>query len=115
MRWGNLSLDLGERVAAGEHADLARAALHDYPDPGTLPTRLAELDARIARADDLHLTAAELRILPFLPTHLSVKEIAGRVHLSRATVKTHVSSIYGKLGVTTRSEAVEKLEQLGLR
>ncbi|MCZ7588783.1 MAG: LuxR C-terminal-related transcriptional regulator [Gaiella sp.] len=114
VRWGNLSLDLGDRVAAGEHADLARAALHDYPDPGTLPARLAELDARIARADDLHLTAAELRILPFLPTHLSVKEIAGRLHLSRATVKTHVSSIYNKLGVSTRSEAVERMEQFGM-
>jgi LuxR family maltose regulon positive regulatory protein len=114
LRWGTLCLDLGDRVAAREHADLARAALREYPDPGTLPSRLAELDERIARADDLHLTSAELRIVPFLPTHLSVKEIAERLHLSRATVKTHVSSIYGKLGVATRSEAVEKIEQLRL-
>jgi LuxR family maltose regulon positive regulatory protein len=115
VRWGNISLDLGDSVAAGTHADLARAALHDYPDPGTIAVRLGELDARIARAGDLQLTAAELRIVPFLPTHLSVKEIAGRLHLSRATVKTHVSSIYNKLGVSTRSEAVERMEQLGLR
>ena len=44
LRWGNISLDLGDRRAAQEHADTARAALHGYPDPGTLPSRLAELD-----------------------------------------------------------------------
>jgi LuxR family maltose regulon positive regulatory protein len=115
LRWGNLCLDLGDRVAAREHTDLARVALREYPDTGTLASRVAELDERIARAEDLHLTSAELRILPFLPTHLSLQEIAERHHLSRATVKTHVSSIYGKLGVATRSEAVEKIEQLRLR
>jgi LuxR family maltose regulon positive regulatory protein len=76
LRWGNISLDLGDRTAAREHADGARAALHGYPDPGTLPTRLAQLDERIAHATDLHLTPAELRIAAFLPTHGSLREIA---------------------------------------
>ncbi len=50
----------------------------------------------------------------FLPTHLSLQEIADRIHLARATVKTHVASIYDKLGVPGRSEAVEMIEQSGV-
>lgn len=114
LRWGGISLDLGERLAANEHAANARAALHGYPDPGALSSRLYELETRIARAADLHLTPAELRIVPFLPTHFTVKEIAQRLHLSAATVKTHLSQIYVKLGASTRSEAVEQMDQLGL-
>ena len=52
--------------------------------------------------------------MPFLSSHLSLLEIGQRVHLSRATIKTHVSSIYRKLGVSTRSQAVERIEALGL-
>jgi LuxR family maltose regulon positive regulatory protein len=114
LRWGNLSLHLGERLSAREHAGNARAALHGYPDPGTLRPRLAALEERIARAGDLQLTPAELRVLPFLPTHLLVKEIAARLHLSTATVKTHLHGNFNKLDVSTRSEAVDKMEQLGL-
>ena len=114
LRWGNLSLDLGERLVAKEHAVHARAVLSGYPDPSTLSSRLEELETRIARAADLHLTPAELRVMPFLPTHLPVKEIAAQLHLSAATVKTHLSQIYAKLEVSTRSEAVEKMDQLGL-
>ncbi len=114
LRWGNITLDLGERTAARENADDARAALRGYPDPGTLPTRLAQLDHRIAHAKDLRLTRAELRIAAFLPTHRSLREIAETLNLSRATVKTHVAAIYAKLGVATRSEAVEQMAQLGI-
>jgi LuxR family transcriptional regulator, maltose regulon positive regulatory protein len=114
LRWGNIALDLGDRTAPREHADDARAALRGYPDPGTLPTRLAQLDERIAHATDLHLTPAELRIAAFLPTHCSLQEIAETLSVSRPTVKTHVAAIYAKLGVATRSEAVEQMEQLGI-
>ena len=114
LRWGDISLGVGERVAAQEHAEIARAALRGYPDPALLADRLVELDARIRRASDLGLTPAELRILPFLPTHLSLAEIATRMYLSRATVKTHVASVYAKLEASTRSDAVEKMEELGL-
>ena len=66
IRWGNISLDLGDRPGAQEHAETARAALHGYPDPGMLPSRLAQLDERLAVPAEL--TPAEMRILPFLPT-----------------------------------------------
>ena len=41
VRMGNISVDLGDPPSARGHADAARVALHGYPDPGTLPRRLA--------------------------------------------------------------------------
>lgn len=60
------------------------------------------------------LTAAELRILPLMTTHLSYREIGERRFLSRHTVKSHAMSIYRKLDVTSRNEAVERARELGL-
>ena len=53
------------------------------------------------------LTQAEARVLPFLPTNLAFPAIADQLYLSRHTVKSHCVSIYRKLGVTSRSAAVE--------
>ncbi len=52
------------------------------------------------------LTPAELRLLPLLATHLSFREIADDLHVSRNTVKTQAISIYRKFGVSGRSEAI---------
>ena len=60
------------------------------------------------------LTTAELRILRFLPTHLSFREIAERVHVSANTVKSQANAVYRKLDVSGRSEAVSRARQLGL-
>jgi LuxR family maltose regulon positive regulatory protein len=60
------------------------------------------------------LTAAEIRVLQFLPTHLSFREIAERLHVSRNTVKTQVISSYRKLGASNRTEAVERARDLSL-
>ena len=60
------------------------------------------------------LTEAELRVLPFLATHLSFREIGERLFLSRHTVKSHAMAIYHKLSVTSRSHAVERATVLGL-
>ena len=85
-----------------------------YADAGGLPVRLQRLEHRIRLGEDYQLTDAELRLIHFLPTHLALQEIADRLYLSRATVKTHIASIYRKLGVQGRSQAVELIEQLGL-
>jgi LuxR family maltose regulon positive regulatory protein len=114
LRCADLSLDLGDPAGAVEFAQAASDGLQGYPDAGTLPARLRSLEARISRGQDYGLTSAELRVLSFLPTHLSLQEIADRLYLARPTVKTHVASIYGKLGVPGRSEAVELIEQFGL-
>jgi LuxR family maltose regulon positive regulatory protein len=60
------------------------------------------------------LTMAELRILRFLPTHLSFREIGGRLHVSTNTVKSQAHAVYAKLGVASRSEAVARASALGL-
>jgi LuxR family transcriptional regulator, maltose regulon positive regulatory protein len=61
-----------------------------------------------------HLTAAELRVLRYLPTHLSFRQIGERLFLSRHTVKTEAISTYRKLGVNSRSAAVARARELGL-
>jgi len=114
LRCAEVSLDLGDPAGALEFAQVADGGLQGYPDPGTLPERLRRLEERIRRGQDYALTPAELRVLSFLPTHFSLQEIADRLFLSRPTVKTHVASIYDKLGVPGRSEAVEIIEKLGL-
>src|SRR4029450_5444747 len=60
------------------------------------------------------LTAAELRLLPLLTTHLSFREIAERLPVSRNTVKTQAIWIYRKLDASSRSEAIERAVALGL-
>jgi LuxR family transcriptional regulator, maltose regulon positive regulatory protein len=60
------------------------------------------------------LTAAELRLLPLLSTHLSFPEIASELFLSRNTIKSQVLSIYRKLGTSSRSQAVARARTLGL-
>ncbi len=60
------------------------------------------------------LTAAELRLLPLLATHLSFPEIAREMFLSRNTIKSEAMSIYRKLGVSSRSQAVARSRELAL-
>ena len=60
------------------------------------------------------LTAAELRLLPLLSTHLSLPEIAHELFLSRNTIKSEANSIYRKLGASSRSQAVTRSRELGL-
>ena len=58
--------------------------------------------------------AAELRLLPLLPTHLTLEQIAERLYLTRNTVKTQAASVYRKFGVNSRGEAVIRMRDLGL-
>ena len=60
------------------------------------------------------LTIAELRVLRFLPSHLSFREIAARLGVSPNTVKTQAHGVYRKLGAASRSEAVARAQEAGL-
>ena len=60
------------------------------------------------------LTSSELAVLRFLPTHMTNQEIAEALFLSINTVKTHLRSVYRKLGVTTRRQAIARSGKLGL-
>jgi LuxR family transcriptional regulator, maltose regulon positive regulatory protein len=53
-------------------------------------------------------------LLPLLATHLNFLEIGQRLYISKHTAKSHAASIYRKLGVSSRSEAVQRLQEIGL-
>lgn len=61
-----------------------------------------------------HLTEQELRVLGYLKQRFSNKEIADRLYITTATVKSHTIHIYQKLNVGGRREAVEKASRLGI-
>jgi LuxR family transcriptional regulator, maltose regulon positive regulatory protein len=112
-----LALDdaAGVRVVLRQARDVVRRR----PDLGILPSQVEELWSKlnIGRGGIVgvsSLTAAELRLLPLLTTHLSFPEIGERLNLSRHTVKTQAISVYRKLGVSSRSQAVQRAQQLGL-
>ena len=90
------------------------------PGLGNLVGEAQVLRARLAKERSpsvpgaSSLTAAELRLLPLLSTHLSFPEIAEDMFLSRNTIKSHANSIYRKLGASTRSQAVTRSRELGL-
>ena len=90
------------------------------PDLGTLAGEARALRALLSAergpsaAGASSLTAAELRVLPMLATHLSFPEIGTEMFLSPHTVKSQAMSIYRKLGASSRHEAVTRAQELGL-
>jgi LuxR family transcriptional regulator, maltose regulon positive regulatory protein len=111
---------LRDREAAQHMLEEARGILALRPGLGVLGDGVERLGAEIAGMPEPHsgvnsgLTRAELRLLPLLSTHLSFREIGERLHVSRNTVKTQAISVYRKLGVSSRSDAVAVAEDLGL-
>jgi DNA-binding CsgD family transcriptional regulator len=73
----------------------------------------AALGPTLERAGDA-LTARERVVLGELGNRLTYAEIAERLYISQNTVKSHVASVYSKLGVSGRREAIERAQQLGL-
>jgi LuxR family maltose regulon positive regulatory protein len=94
--------------------------LRRRPGLGTLTSEVQALRTRLSTerastaAGATALTAAELRLLPLLSTHLSFPEIGAELALSRTTIKSHALSIYRKLGTPSRSKAVARARELGL-
>jgi LuxR family transcriptional regulator, maltose regulon positive regulatory protein len=60
------------------------------------------------------LSKSEIRVLRYLPTHLTAPEIASELSVSTTTVKTHLRNLYAKLGAHRRAEAVKSARALGL-
>ncbi|GMU77854.1 MAG: helix-turn-helix transcriptional regulator [Acidimicrobiia bacterium] len=89
-------------------------------DAGVLPSRFDAVSRIVGEhaprpGADLAepLTPAEVRVLRMLPTHHSFGEIGGELFVSRNTVKSHAMAIYRKLGVSSRSAAVEEAVRQG--
>jgi LuxR family maltose regulon positive regulatory protein len=95
----------------------ASRGLRQVPDAVVLKAWLdqvwlqAEAAEGCAIAGGGSLTTAELRVLQFLPSHLSFPEIARRLYVSPNTVKTHVRAVYRKLDASSRADAVERARQ----
>ena len=92
--------------------------LYHRPQLGVLNDRVDVLRETLAKVPAVStgstLTTAELRLLPYLQTHLTLPEIGERLYVSRNTVSTESTSIYRKLGVSSRSGAVDRAREWGL-
>jgi LuxR family transcriptional regulator, maltose regulon positive regulatory protein len=114
----------GEHVAGRELTREARAVIESCPDPGVLREllRQTELSLQLARTPsdapvlpvDLELSERELTVLKLLASELSQREIGSELYISLNTVKGHARSIFRKLGVATRADAVARGRELGL-
>ena len=113
------SLGLSDVARARSLIVEATRLVRRCPESPTLRAWLTDACSRLEAAtgsagDGLTLTAAELRVLRMLPTHLSFPAIAKQLFVSPNTVKTHVRALYRKLDASSRSEAVSHAADAGL-
>ena len=110
----------GPFVAAGPQV---RSALTVLVSPSSRSAGFAgrildRFDGRLPRPAGSHptalLTDSELAVLRFLPSHMTNQEIAEALFLSINTIKTHLSSVYRKLGVANRRQAIAQGRRLDL-
>ena len=111
---------IGDRTAARHLLREIDDVLLHRPALGTLADAVAELRGILTSSQEAGavggspLTPAELRLLPYLQTHLTIREIGERLFVSRNTVSSEVGSIYRKLGVSSRHGAVLCATAIGL-
>jgi LuxR family maltose regulon positive regulatory protein len=118
---GRAALELHDPVAARLRLEEARQHVGRLPTQGVLRSQVDDLARRLAGdggrtrlPSAMSLTAGEVRVLQFLPTHLRLQDIADELFVSRSTVKSQVASIHRKLQAATRSQAVQRGRELGL-
>jgi LuxR family transcriptional regulator, maltose regulon positive regulatory protein len=112
-------LELADPSGARAVLREVRDILRQRPDLGVIASEHDEiqtaLDAiRAGHIGTSSLTVAELRLLPYLSTHLTFRQIGERLFVSRHTVKTQANSVYRKVGASSRNEAVERVHEAGL-
>jgi LuxR family maltose regulon positive regulatory protein len=119
--------DLDAALLMGEAVDVLRPFAHAGPHTrdqlagrpaargsGPFAKKLAAACAAISANPATPLSAAETAVLALLPSLLNANQIAAELVISVNTVKTHIRSIYGKLGASTRRDAVLRAQERGL-
>jgi LuxR family maltose regulon positive regulatory protein len=121
-----LRVELAKSFLAMSETTTARHLLREIddilihrPSLGRLVDEVVELRTRAVaagadRTTASPLTPAELRLLPYLQTHLNFRQIGERLFISRHTVASEVHAIYRKLGVSSRHDAVHEATAIGL-
>ena len=113
-------LELADRAGARTLMREVDDVLLRRPGLGTLMGEAEVLRVQLSKAHRSGaagasaLTAAELRLLPLLTTHLTLREIGEELFVTGNTVKREAISVYRKLGVSGRSQAVARCRELGL-
>jgi LuxR family maltose regulon positive regulatory protein len=113
-------LALGEAAAARAVLSESERVLERCPDFGSLAKEARELRECVAATSSpagspaMSLSGAELRLLPYLATHLTYPEIGQRLYISRHTVKAEATSLFRKLSASSRSEAIDRAVEVGL-
>jgi LuxR family maltose regulon positive regulatory protein len=120
LRLASARHKLGDAYLAREALESANGDLETLADPGMLGALAEEVAAELSappRHEGFYgepLTEAELRVLSLLAAGRSVSEVARELYLAPTTVKTHRRTIYRKLGVTNRQEAIARAAELSL-
>jgi LuxR family maltose regulon positive regulatory protein len=120
IRLAEVLLETGDRAEAAGLISQARGVLGTLPDGAEAQrARLAALERRLAGprrelSPAAPLTEREISVLHLLGGSLSLREIGQELFVSANTVKTHTQAIYRKLGVSSRTEAVEHGRELGI-
>ena len=113
-----MALELGASAyvaKSAEPAHLVSATVQSAAAPGAfLAENLAALRQVIRAGSGPRLTAREADVLRLAAEGLTVRAISARLFVSEATTRSHLSGIYRKLGVTSRSQAVLAAERLGM-
>ena len=109
---------LGAPAPARAMLEEARKLLANCPDPGVLSARLVEVARTLTPAHrriegDSDLTERELEVLRYLAEGLSKREVGKELFLSFNTIHSHTKSIYQKLRVSSREDAIARARELG--
>jgi LuxR family maltose regulon positive regulatory protein len=108
---------LGERDAAAAAIAEARETVDSCTDPGVLEEWISALERpsrKRSNRGDSELTEREKTVLRALTGPLSERDIARELYVSHNTLHGHTRSIYRKLGVSSRAEAIRRAQDLGL-
>jgi len=110
---------LGHTDAGWTLLEEARVVLAGCADPGIVPAWLSEIERRVARQPRHaqprpELSEGELRVMHLLASDLTRREIGHELYLSVNTVRAHMRSIYTKLDVASRQEAIARARALAL-